>query len=565
MDSVFFEKVDIAQEFQLFYKIQNGILVKNPLKSKNCFLPFCVKITYIPVHWRITMKLSQYNIVTPEVFYNPSPALLYEHAVLFEKDTRITETGALVAFSGEKTGRCPSDKRIVKEGTSQNDIDWGDVNIAFEKESFLLNRDTALSYLNTLPRIYVVDSYAGWDNKNRIKVRVICSRPYHALFMNNMLITPTESELKEFGEPDYTIINAGSTAANKQVKGVTSNTSVSLDFESKEMIILGTDYAGEMKKGVFTIMNYLLPKKDILTMHCSVNEGSDNDVSIFCGLSGTGKTTLSADANRKLIGDDEHYWTEEGLFNIEGGCYAKCDNLSQETEPEIYQAIRFGALLENVVLDEKTRKVDYRDLSITQNTRASYKINHIPNAKIPCRAKHAKNIIFLTADAYGIFPPVSKLTVEQAMYFFVNGYTAKVAGTEMGVKEPKATFSACYGAPFMVWHPQTYANLLAKKIKTHQCSVWLVNTGWTGGKFGEGQRISLKYTRALIDAIHNESLEKVQFEKIETFDLSIPKSVENVPTEILNPRKTWNNSSQYDATYRELKSLFDENNKKFLK
>lgn len=506
-----------------------------------------------------------YNIDKPEIYFNPAPALLYEHAVLFEKETRITETGALVAFSGEKTGRCPEDKRIVKESTTERDIDWGKVNIPFERESFLQNKEIALNFLNTRPRVYVVDCFAGWDPKNRIKVRVICSRPYHALFMNNMLITPTEDELKSFGEPDYTIINAGSTNANPNVKGVTSSTSVCLDFELKEMIILGTDYAGEMKKGVFTIMNYILPKKDILTMHCSVNEGDNKDVSIFCGLSGTGKTTLSADPHRKLIGDDEHYWTEDGLFNIEGGCYAKCDNLSQETEPEIYGAIGFGALLENVVINEKTRKVDFSDLSLTQNTRASYKINAIPNAKIPCRTSAAKNMIFLTADAYGVFPPISKLTVEQAMYFFVNGYTAKVAGTEMGVKEPKATFSACYGAPFMVWHPLTYASLLARKIKSSNCDVWLVNTGWTGGKYGEGHRISLKHTRAILDAIHSGSLDKAQWEKIEAFDLTIPKFVDNVPTEILNPKKTWKSSSQYDDTYRTLKNLFDENNKKFAK
>ena len=511
------------------------------------------------------MQLTQYKIKDPEIFYNPAPALLYEHAILFEKETRITESGALVAFSGEKTGRCPEDKRIVKEKTSENDIDWGNVNIPIERESFLENKITATEYLNSCPRVYVVDCFAGWDPKNQIKVRVICSRPYHALFMHNMLIRPTEDELKSFGEPDYTILNAGSASANLNIKGVTSTTSVCLDFELKEMIILGTDYAGEMKKGVFTIMNYILPKKEILTMHCSVNEGDHKDVSLFCGLSGTGKTTLSADPHRHLIGDDEHYWTREGLFNIEGGCYAKCDNLSLETEPEIYKAIRFGALLENVVLNEQTRKVDYHDLSITQNTRASYKIDHIPNAKIPCGTTHAKNIIFLTADAYGVFPPISKLTVEQAMYFFVNGYTAKVAGTEMGIKEPKATFSACYGAPFMVWHPQTYASLLAKKIKANNSAVWLVNTGWTGGKYGEGHRISLKFTRAILDAIHDGTLEKESFEQIDTFQLSIPKKVKNVPTEILNPKKTWKSVSQFDSTYLQLKNLFDENNKKFAK
>ena len=511
------------------------------------------------------MQLSKHNIILPQIYYNPSPSLLYEHAILFEKDTRITDTGALVAFSGEKTGRCPEDKRIVRETTTEQDIDWGSVNIPLDSESFLKVKEIAANYLNSRSRVYVVDSYAGWDKKNRIKVRVICSRPYHALFMNNMLITPTEAELKSFGEPDYTIINAGGAEASTAISGVTSKTSVCLDFARKEMLIVGTDYAGEMKKGVFTIMNYLLPKKGIFTMHCSVNEGKDQDVSIFCGLSGTGKTTLSADAHRQLIGDDEHYWTEEGLFNIEGGCYAKCDNLSKESEPEIYGAIGFGSLLENVVINEQSRQVDYSNLSLTQNTRASYKIDHIPNAKIPCQAEHAKNIIFLTADAYGVFPPISRLSVEQAMYFFVNGYTAKVAGTEMGVKEPKATFSACYGAPFLVWHPQVYANLLAKKIQQSKCNVWLMNTGWTGGKYGTGKRISLKYSRAILDAIHNGSLLNAEFEKIETFQLSIPKSVEKIPAEILNPRKTWSNPSEYDATYLDLKSLFDENNNKFAK
>jgi phosphoenolpyruvate carboxykinase (ATP) len=453
----------------------------------------------------------------------------------------------------------------VKETSTEHDIDWGKVNIPLERDSFLANKKIATDYLNTCPRLYVLDCYAGWNPKHRIKVRVICSRPYHALFMKNMLIRPTEEELKEYGEPEYTILNAGSAEANPNIKGVTSKTSVCLDFDLKEMVILGTDYAGEMKKGVFTIMNYLLPKNEILTMHCSVNEGDQNDISLFCGLSGTGKTTLSADPNRHLIGDDEHYWTTDGLSNIEGGCYAKCDNLSKETEPEIFSAIKFGALLENVVVHPTTRVVDYKDLSLTQNTRASYPIEHIPNAKIPCHTGHAKNIIFLTCDAYGVFPPISKLTVEQAMYFFVNGYTAKVAGTEMGIKEPKATFSACYGAPFMVWHPQKYASLLAKNVQKTKCHVWLMNTGWTGGKYGEGHRIPLKYSRAILDSIHNGTLEKQEFEITTCFELNTPKKANNVPSEILNPRNTWKNPQDYDITSRHLKGLFDENNQKFAK
>lgn len=491
----------------------------------------------------------------PALFRNLSPATLYEHAIHFEEKSHITNTGALIAYSGEKTGRSPKDKRVVREASSENDVDWNQYNLECSPEEFSESRKRAFEYLNTKERLYVIDCYAGWDQKHRIKVRIICSRPYHALFMHNMLIRPTEEELKNFGEPDYVIYNAGSAQGQ---------TRVALSFAEREFVILGTDYAGEMKKGVFTIMNYILPKQGALSLHSSVNVGKAGDVSVFLGLSGTGKTTLSADEHRYLIGDDEHYWTEEGLFNIEGGCYAKCDHLSREKEPEIFDAIRFGALLENVIFNENTREVDYNDLSITENTRASYRIDAIRNVRIPCEAGHAKNIVFLTADAFGVFPPISQLTVEQAMYFFVNGYTAKVAGTEVGVKEPKATFSACYGGPFMVWHPSKYASLLAEKIKKHNCTVWLLNTGWTGGGYGVGKRISLAHTRALLDAVHSGELQKGEFESVDVFGLKVPKQVSNVPSEILNPKNSWSDKDAYIRAMNELTEMFEENNKKIM-
>ncbi|MCB0186721.1 MAG: phosphoenolpyruvate carboxykinase (ATP), partial [Caldilineaceae bacterium] len=356
------------------------------------------------------------------------------------------------------------DKRIVRHHDSQDDIWWGAVNVAVDEHTFEINRERAIDYLNTREQLYVVDGFAGWDPNERIKIRVICSRPYHALFMWNMLIRPAEEHLEKYGEPDYVIFNAGQFPANRYTTGMTSKTSVDLSFEQQEIVILGTEYAGEMKKGIFTVMNYIMPKKGVLSMHCSANEGTDGDVSLFFGLSGTGKTTLSADEHRMLIGDDEHCWTEEGVHNIEGGCYAKAINLSAANEPEIYGAIKFGTVLENVVYDPHSHAVDFSNVSITENTRAAYPIEYIPNAKIPCLGGHPKNIILLTCDAFGVLPPVAKLTREQAMYHFISGYTAKVAGTEMGVTEPEATFSACFGAAFMVWHPSVYAELLAKKM-----------------------------------------------------------------------------------------------------
>jgi phosphoenolpyruvate carboxykinase (ATP) len=373
-----------------------------------------------------------------------------------------------------------------------------------------------------------------------------------------MLIHPSEAELAEFGKPDWVIFNAGPFPADDAIEGVSSETSICLSFESQEMVILGSEYAGEMKKGVFTIMHYLMPKRGVLSMHCSANEGSAGDVTLFFGLSGTGKTTLSADPRRKLIGDDEHCWTDRGIFNIEGGCYAKCIHLSRDREPEIFGAIQFGTVLENVVADPDTRIVDFSDARLTENTRASYPIEYIPNAKLPCLGGHPKNIILLTCDAFGILPPVSKLTPAQLMYHFISGYTAKVAGTEVGVTEPEATFSACYGAAFLVWHPLKYAELLAAKMQAHAADAWLVNTGWTGGPYGTGSRIKLAHTRAIIDAIHDGSLAGAATVTEPHFGLFVPSSCPQVPAELLLPRQTWKDAAAYDTTARKLAGLFRE-------
>ncbi|NNK20037.1 MAG: phosphoenolpyruvate carboxykinase (ATP) [Flavobacteriaceae bacterium] len=510
-----------------------------------------------------TFNLKKYGIEVEEIFRNSSVPVLYELGLRQEKGTAISDVGALLVYSGEKTGRSPKDKRIVRNPDSEKNIDWGDINIGLDEHTYMVNRERALDYLNTRPRIYVVDAFAGWDPKYRLKVRIICTRAYHALFMQNMLIMPTAEELAEFGEPDYVIFNGGGFPANRYTSEMTSKTSVDLNLEEKEVVILGTQYAGEMKKGIFSIMNYLMPLEEVLPMHCSANVGNEGDVSILFGLSGTGKTTLSADPKRKLIGDDEHCWTDEGTFNIEGGCYAKAINLSAENEPDIFNAIKFGTVLENVVYDKATREVDYTDTSITQNTRASYPIDFIENVQIPCVAGHPENIIFLTCDAFGVLPPVSKLTPEQASYHFISGYTAKVAGTEMGVTEPQATFSACFGAAFMMWHPNKYAELLAQKIKEHKATAWLVNTGWTGGAHGVGSRIKLKYTRAMIDAIHHKDFENVNYIKDEEFGFMIPESCPGVPSEVLIPKNTWDDKSRYNDVKNKLVNLFNENFKKF--
>ncbi|MBA1147620.1 phosphoenolpyruvate carboxykinase (ATP) [Ectothiorhodospiraceae bacterium WFHF3C12] len=508
-------------------------------------------------------SLEDHGITVANVLRNPSPARLYEEAIRYEQGSAVSDTGALIALSGEKTGRSPKDKRIVQHQEVLDDVWWGDVNIAMQDEHFDAARQSALDYLNSRDRLYVIDGYAGWDPDYQVKIRVICERAYHALFMRNMLIRPTAEQLETFRTPHYTIYNAGRFPANEHLPGVSSKTSVSLCLKRGEFVILGTEYAGEMKKGVFTIMNYIMPKQNVLSMHCSANEGEDGNVSIFFGLSGTGKTTLSADPRRRLIGDDEHCWSDNGVFNIEGGCYAKVIDLDPEAEPDIYNAIRFGSVLENVVYDPDTRAVNYADNAITENTRCSYPVEYIDNAKIPCVGGTPNHVIFLTCDAFSVLPPVSRLTPAQAMYHFISGYTAKVAGTEMGVTEPEATFSACFGAPFMVWHPTKYAELLAEKLRENDVKVWLVNTGWTGGPYGVGKRMSIAHTRSIIDAIHDGSLERAETRPDPIFGLGVPQECPNVPSEVLNPVNTWNDKAAFEETAMKLARLFHDNFKAY--
>ena len=511
-----------------------------------------------------TFGLLDYGLTVEEVHRNLPPGALYEHALRYEKDARIASSGALVAYSGAKTGRSPKDKRIVRHPDSQKDVWWGPVNIPMEPAAFAINRERARDYLNTRERLYCVDGFAGWDPRYRIKIRVICSRPYHALFMHTMLIRPSHDELARFGRPDFVIYNAGAFPANRLTAGVGSKTSIDLSLEDEELIILGSDYAGEMKKGVFTVANYLAPKHGLLSMHCSATADKDSGrSSLLFGLSGTGKTTLSADPKRHLIGDDEHCWSDDGIFNIEGGCYAKAVNLTPESEPEIFSALRFGAVLENVVLDPEDRSVDFTNTRITENTRGAYPIDFIRNARLPCTAGHPTDIIFLTCDAFGVLPPVSRLNPAQAMYHFISGYTAKVAGTEVGVKEPAATFSPCFGGPFLVWHPGKYGELLAAKLKRHGARVWLVNTGWTGGAFGTGKRIPLAFTRAIIDAIHAGTLCGAPAGRDPTFGFEIVSECPGVPGNVLAPRSTWANPNDYDAAARRLADLFRTNFKAY--
>ena len=511
-----------------------------------------------------SIDLCDLGIHVQDIIRNMAPSRLYEEAMRNEPGTAISDAGALIAYSGSKTGRSPSDKRVIQSEATQEDVWWGPVNIPLDKHGFDINRERAIDYLNTRKQLYVVDGFAGWDPNYQIKVRVVCARPYHALFMHNMLIRPTAEELRDFGTPDCTILNAGAFPANRHTAGMTSKTSVDLDMVAREVVILGTEYAGEMKKAVFTLMNYLMPKQGVLSMHCSATVDKENtNPSVLFGLSGTGKTTLSADPHRQLVGDDEHCWSDEGVFNIEGGCYAKAVYLTRDAEPQIFDALRFGAVLENVVYDQADHHVDFANTSVTENTRGSYPIEYMDNARIPCVSTHPKNVIFLTCDAFGVLPPVAKLTPEQAEYHFISGYTAKVAGTEMGVTEPQATFSPCFGGPFLVWHPAKYAELLSKKIEKHGASVWLVNTGWTGGSYGEGNRFKLSHTRAIIDAIHTGELQSAPTAKDEHFGLDIVTECPGVPEELLQPRATWADAGAYDQAAQKLVTLFQENFKTY--
>jgi phosphoenolpyruvate carboxykinase (ATP) len=507
-------------------------------------------------------KESDFAMKVIDIVHNVDPAILYEH-ILQTKDSRLTYSGAIAVRSGAKTGRSPKDKRMVYFGGERDYVWWSDEspNIKMDEPTFLKNRETAICFLNLQDRLFVVDGYAGWDPRYRIKVRVISSRPYHALFMHNMLIRPDK---KDIGEPDVTIYNAGCFPCNRLNGFMSSSTSIALDMRRKEIVILGSQYAGEMKKGIFTVMHYLMPKLGVLSLHssCNIDKKDKDNVAIFFGLSGTGKTTLSADPNRLLVGDDEHCWTDTGVFNIEGGCYAKCIHLDPKSEPDIYNAIRFGSLLENVILKED-RQPDYDDTSITQNTRCSYPIEYIENVQIPCMGGHPQNVIFLCCDAFGVLPAVSKLTPDQAQYYFMSGYTAKIPGTEMGIKEPIPTFSACFGEAFIVCHPSKYAQLLKEKLETHDAQVWLVNTGWVGGSYGTGKRCPLKYTRMIIDSIHDGSLVNAQTEKLPIFDVDFVSDLPGIPSTVLNPMKSWSDENSYMNKLNLLAVYFCKNFKKY--
>ncbi len=510
---------------------------------------------------------------SPVISY--SVAEIYEYAMLPQlreshdkrvKDTVISSTGALVNYSGHLMGRSPKDKRVVYDELTQDQIWWGDVNKPITPHGYDANRARAMDYLNTRPYVFVIDGLASWDPDNRFSVRVFCNRPYHALFMKQMLIRPTPDQIdKEFEDgADFTIINGGEFAADPGNNSVTGETSVAVNLRKGEMAILGTQYAGEMKKGLFGVMHYYMPKRGILSMHASANEGESGDISILFGLSGTGKTTLSADPHRHLLGDDEHCWTERGIFNIEGGCYAKCIDLSVESEPEIYNAIKFGSILENVAFcKDNRREVDYHNVRLTENTRCAYPLEYIPGAKIPAVGGHPKNIFFLVCDAYGVLPPVAKLDKFQTKYHFISGYTSKVAGTEVGITDPVATFSACYGEAFLPLHPFTYAKMLSEKVDQHNTNVWLVNTGWTGGSFGKGSRMRLGYTRRMIDAIHNGELETAEYKKFDVFNFEVPKSIEGIPDDILWPENTWDDKDAFKSQLRKLAEKFTENFEKY--
>ncbi|MBI4539777.1 MAG: phosphoenolpyruvate carboxykinase [Gemmatimonadetes bacterium] len=488
------------------------------------------------------------------VHWNLWPAELYERA-LRRGEGQLTSSGAFVAITAPHTGRSPRDKFVVREPGSADHIWWGNVNVPLDEERYLALRGELLAHLGGC-ELFVRDMWGGTDPRYRIPVRIISTSAWHSLFAYNMFVRPKRAELGEM-QPRFTVLHAPEFQADPERHGTRSGTFIVFHFGENVVLIGGTQYAGEIKKSIFSVLNYLLPRQGVLSMHCSANVGPEGDVALFFGLSGTGKTTLSADSTRGLIGDDEHGWSEDGIFNFEGGCYAKVIRLSAHGEPEIHQAsLRFGTILENVVLNEHTRDVDWDDDSITENTRSSYPIPYIPNAVESGRAGHPKNIVFLTADAFGVMPPISRLTAEQAMYHFLSGYTAKVAGTERGVTEPQATFSTCFGAPFLPLPPSVYAKMLGQKLREYGVACWLVNTGWTGGPYGLGQRMHLAYTRAMVRAALAGELDQVEFEREPVFGLLIPHEVPHVPPHILRPRDTWQDAAAYDAQAQKLAAMF---------
>ncbi|MFL5638592.1 MAG: phosphoenolpyruvate carboxykinase (ATP) [Gemmatimonadaceae bacterium] len=496
------------------------------------------------VHW---------NLIAPELL----------QAAARRNEGEFADMGPFVAVTTPHTGRSPNDKFVVEEPTSAKDVDWGKVNQPMSVDAYKRLHADVRKYLSDAPELFVQDLYCGADPSYRLSVRYMSPNAWHMAFVRNMFIRPELSDLPTF-DPNFTVLHAPEFEAEPARHGTRSNTFIVLNLAERTILIGGTRYAGELKKAMFTVMNYLLPKQGVLSMHCSANVGESGDTALFFGLSGTGKTTLSADPNRGLIGDDEHGWSKDGIFNFEGGCYAKVINLSPESEPDIYQTTQmFGTVLENVVLDPATKKVRFSDQSITENTRASYPLHYIRNHVKGGRGGHPKNVVFLTADAFGVLPPIARLTPQQAMYYFLSGYTAKVAGTERGVKEPQPTFSACFGAAFLVWHAAKYAKMLGELLRQHQSNVWLINTGWSGGPYGTGERIKLEYTRAIVNAALAGRLDKVKTQADSMFGLAVPIEIDGVPSSVLNARGTWSDPAAYDLQAKRLAGMFRENFEKF--
>jgi phosphoenolpyruvate carboxykinase (ATP) len=506
-------------------------------------------------------ELDNYGIKEPaRVYWNLNTPELYEE-IARRSEGALSNYGAILVDTGEHTGRAAKDKAIVRESGSEDKVFWGDVNKDFSQEKFNALKERMMAHAKGR-ELFVQDTFVGADPKYRLPVRVVSELSWHSLFARTMFIS--DAGATEPHKPEFTIINFPSFQADPQRDGTRSPTFILMDFSQRLVLIGGTSYAGETKKSAFTIMNYLLPQRNVMSMHCSANVGAEGDVAIFFGLSGTGKTTLSADPERRLIGDDEHGWSDDGVFNFEGGCYAKVIKLSAEAEPDIYRTTKmFGTILENVVYDQTTRAIDLDDARKTENTRASYPLTSINNIVPEGRAGHPRNIIMLTADAFGVLPPVARLSPEQAMYHFLSGYTAKVAGTEKGIKEPEATFSTCFGAPFMVLHPGVYADLLGKHMAEHNAACWLINTGWSGGPYGVGQRMKIGYTRAMIRAILNGSLAQTATTPDPIFGVNVPVSCPDVPNEVLQPRNTWEDKDAYDASAKDLARRFNENFKKY--
>ncbi len=505
--------------------------------------------------------LSKLGLKNVNAYWNLPVPELVERTIAMGEGV-LADSGALVIKTGEFTGRSPKDRFVVKDSVTENTVDWNDINMPFDSDKFdaLYNKVTA--FLDGKD-VYVRDAYACADDNYRLNLRLVAQKPWSAMFACNMFMRPTENEILN-ADPEWTILCAPDFMAVASEDGTRQHNFAVINFSRKVILIGGTGYTGEIKKGIFSVLNYVLPQdRGVLSMHCSSNVGKSGDSAVFFGLSGTGKTTLSADPERNLIGDDEHGWSDEGVFNFEGGCYAKTIDLSAEKEHEIFNAIKFGAILENIKFFEGTRVPDYENIDITQNTRVSYPIHHIDNSLEPSKGGIPKNIFFLTCDAFGVLPPLSKLTPGQAMYHFISGYTAKVAGTEAGITEPVTVFSACFGAPFLPLHPTQYAEMLGKKMKDHEVNVWLVNTGWSGGSYGVGKRMKLKYTRSMITAALNGELDNVEFATLPVFGLNMPVSCPEVPSEILNPRNTWENQKEYDAKAQSLATGFINNFKQY--